>query len=110
MTSTKIVRHIKIKGKHHVFDGQVEYWNKRMLMNKYSKNRKDKCLVKQKFVCNHCRQTFKHDSVMELDHIVPKSCGGDEVIANLQVLHRHCHDTKTKNDGSYDKKLHKSLK
>ena len=90
-----------IKSSHHVFDGQVDYWNKRVLMNKTSKNRKDKCLVKQKFVCNHCRQTFKHDSVMELDHIIPKSCGGNEQSTNLQVLHRHCHDIKTRNDGSY---------
>ena len=85
------------KGNHHIFDGQVEYWNS---LNEQSKNRKDKCLVKQKFVCNHCRQTFKHDSVIELDHIIPKSCGGNEQSTNLQVLYRHCHDIKTRTDGS----------
>ena len=34
MVSTKIVRHIKIKGEHQVFDGQAKYWNKRVLMNR----------------------------------------------------------------------------
>ena len=101
MTNTKIVRHIKIKGKHHVFDGQTDYWNKRMLMNKNGKKtRKEICLVKQKFKCNYCKETIKHDSIMELDHIIPKSCGGNEQSTNLQVLHRHCHDIKTRTDGS----------
>ena len=50
-------------------------------MNK-AKTRKDKCLVKQKFKCNHCKQTFKHDSVTELDHIIPKSCGGNDQSTN----------------------------
>ena len=104
MASTKIIRHIKIKGSHHVFDGQVEYWNKRKLMNKPAKTKKDKCLVKQKFKCNHCKQTFKHDSVIELDHIIPKSCGGEQSM-NLQVLHRHCHDIKTRTDGSRKRKV-----
>jgi len=33
LASTKIIRHIKIKSEHHIFDGQVEYWNKRMFHN-----------------------------------------------------------------------------
>jgi len=103
MVSTKIVRHIKIKGSYHVFDGQVEYWNKRKLMNKATKTRKDRCLVKQKFKCNHCKQTFKYDSVIELDHIIPKSCDGGEQSTNLQVLHRHCHDIKTRTDGNINR-------
>ena len=101
IASTKIVRHIKIKGSHHIFDGQNEYWNNRKFQNMNGKKtRKQVCLIKQKFKCNHCKQTFKHDSVIELDHIIPKSCGGDEQSTNLQVLHRHCHDTKTRTDGS----------
>jgi len=101
MSSTKIVRHTKIKGSHHIYDGQVEYWSKRVLTNKSGKKtRKNTCLAKQKFRCNYCKQLFKHDSVIELDHIIPKSCGGDEQSRNLQVLHRHCHDIKTRTDGS----------
>ena len=69
-------------------------------MNKTVKTRKDRCLVKQKFKCNHCKQTFKYDSVIELDHIIPKSRGGGEQSTNMQVLHRHCHDIKTRTDGN----------
>ena len=78
-------------------------------MNKSGKKtRKEAGLIKQNFRCNTCKELFKHDSIVELDHITPKSCGGSEQVKNLQVLHRHCHDIKTRNDGSYDKKLRKS--
>ncbi len=32
---------------------------------------------------------------MEIDHIKPSSEGGDNTYKNKQLLHRHCHDTKT---------------
>jgi 5-methylcytosine-specific restriction endonuclease McrA len=38
--------------------------------------------------------------VWEVDHIIPKSLGGKNWDNNLQLLHRHCHDTKTGLDGS----------
>ncbi len=37
---------------------------------------------------------------MEVDHIIPKSQGGRDSSDNWQLLHRHCHDTKTAKDGS----------
>ena len=37
---------------------------------------------------------------METDHIIPQSLGGDNRLMNLQLLHRHCHDQKTAQDGS----------
>ncbi|NJL61166.1 MAG: hypothetical protein HC903_04200 [Methylacidiphilales bacterium] len=33
-------------------------------------------------------------------HIIPTNLGGKNVDTNKQLLHRHCHDTKTTNDGS----------
>jgi RNA-directed DNA polymerase len=41
---------------------------------------------------------FKPEDVMEVDHILPKSQGGKSDYSNLQLLHRHCHDTKTASD------------
>ena len=43
---------------------------------------------------------FTEESVLEIDHIIPKSKGGKNDYKNLQLLHRHCHDEKTTNDGS----------
>jgi len=31
----------------------------------------------------------------EKDHIIPLATGGKDMVTNLQLLHRHCHDTKT---------------
>jgi RNA-directed DNA polymerase len=38
------------------------------------------------------------NDVMEIDHIIPKSKGGKDEYKNLQLLHRHCHDTKSTTD------------
>ena len=37
---------------------------------------------------------------MEIDHIKPRSKGGDNTYKNNynQLLHRHCHDSKTASD------------
>ncbi|MEH2288270.1 HNH endonuclease [Nostoc sp.] len=59
-----------------------------------------KLLKKQKGKCTHCEMFFREDDVMEVDHIIPKSKGGKDEYKNLQLLHRHCHDTKTAKDGS----------
>ena len=37
---------------------------------------------------------------MEIDHIIPRSLGGKNEYKNLQLLHKHCHDKKTAEDGS----------
>ncbi|MHC5832108.1 MAG: HNH endonuclease, partial [Nostoc sp.] len=47
---------------------------------------------------------FTNESVMEVDHIIPKSKGGKNEYKNLQLLHRHCHDEKTAKDGSLGNK------
>lgn len=62
-----------------------------------------KLLKKQKGKCAHCQTYFNTEDLIELDHIVPKSKGGKSSYDNLQLLHKHCHDVKTSNDGSYDR-------
>ncbi|CUR35647.1 hypothetical protein PL9214670273 [Planktothrix tepida PCC 9214] len=37
------------------------------------------------------------------DTIKPTSLGGKDTYDNLQLLHKHCHDTKTAQDGSLTK-------
>ncbi|WP_287279083.1 MULTISPECIES: HNH endonuclease [unclassified Okeania] len=41
---------------------------------------------------------------MEIDHIIPKSKGGKETYQNLQLIHAHCHDQKTRTDGSLNQR------
>lgn len=49
----------------------------------------------QSGMCTHCHLSFWYGNVMEVDHRIPRSQGGTDAYFNLQLLHRHCHDTKT---------------
>lgn len=63
-----------------------------------------KLLKKQKGKCTHCGHFLRDGDLMEIDHITPKSLGGNNSYNNLQLLHRHCQDEKTANDGSLGNK------
>ena len=54
----------------------------------------------QKGKCTHCSLFFRENDVIEVDHTIPKSQGGLDEYKNWQLLHRHCHDTKTATDGN----------
>ncbi|NMG60913.1 group II intron reverse transcriptase/maturase, partial [Geitlerinema sp. P-1104] len=98
---TPIARHVKVKGSKSPYDGDWAYWNKRM-SNGYGDipTRVANLIKRQKGRCNHCGQYFTSDDLVEIDHIQPKSKGGKDEYSNLQLLHRHCHDDKTRKDGS----------
>ena len=95
-----IIRHVKVKGESSPYDGNLVYWSTRMGNNPEMPKRVTTLLKKQKGKCTHCEMFFRENDVMEVDHTTPKSKGGKDEYKNLQLLHRHCHDTKTANDGS----------
>ncbi len=97
---TQIVRHVKVKGNVSPFDGNLVYWSERRGNNPLLPIRVTTLLKEQKGKCAYCGLYFREDSVMEVDHIIPKSEGGKDVYKNLQLLHRHCHDEKTARDGN----------
>ena len=90
-----IVRHVKVKGNKSPYDGDWTYWSNRV--GKYPGVRKEvtTLLKRQKNKCASCGLTFRPNDLMEVDHIKPRSKGGDNTYKNKQLLHRHCHDTKT---------------
>ncbi|MEL0588227.1 MAG: group II intron reverse transcriptase/maturase [Planktothrix rubescens PR222] len=98
--STPIVRHIKVKGEVSPFDGNWIYWSKRRGEYPGTSTRVSKLIKKQKGICPHCGLYFTSTDIVEVDHIKPTSLGGKDTYDNLQLLHKHCHDTKTANDGS----------
>ena len=100
-SATKIERHIKVKGEASPYDGNLVYWSARMGKHPEMPKRTASLLKKQKGKCAHCGLYFKDGDVIELDHIIPKSKGGKDEYNNWQLLHRHCHDTKTANDSSH---------
>ena len=97
---TPIVRHVKVKGEASPYDGNLIYWSTRMGTHPEATTRMATLLKKQKGKCTHCGLYFREEDVLEIDHITPKSLGGKDQYDNLQLLHRHCHDAKTTEDGS----------
>jgi len=94
------VRHVKVKGDASPYDGNLVYWSTRMGKNPEMPSRESSLLKRQKGKCAHCGLYFTEESVLEVDHAIPKSKDGKNSYDNLQLLHRHCHDKKTANDGS----------
>ncbi|QIR37254.1 group II intron reverse transcriptase/maturase [Tolypothrix sp. PCC 7910] len=101
---TKMVDHTKVKGESSPYDGNLVYWSTRMGQHPEMPKRMATLLKKQKGKCAHCGLHFKQEDVMEVDHKIPKSRGGKDNYDNWQLLHRHCHDTKTATDSSYGTK------
>lgn len=98
-SDTPIVRHVKVKENRSLYDGDLIYWSSRLGKHPEMPTQKAKLLKKQKGKCNHCGLYFKDGDMIETDHIIPKSQGGKNEMKNLQLLHRHCHDEKTTQDG-----------
>ncbi|WP_041565699.1 HNH endonuclease [Nostoc punctiforme] len=90
----------KVKGTASPFYGNLKYWSSRRGEHPLVTTRVAKLLKEQKGKCAHCGLYFREDDLIEVDHIIPKSLGAKDKYGNLQALHRHCHDSKTANDGS----------
>ncbi|MDB9370394.1 group II intron reverse transcriptase/maturase [Nodularia spumigena CS-586/05] len=97
---TPIVRYVKIKGEASPYDGNLIYWSTRMGKHPETTKRMATLLKSQKGKCTHCGLYFRESHVLEIDHIIPKILGGKDEYKNLQILHKHCHDEKTTEDGS----------
>ena len=105
----EIEYHTKVKGIDSPYNGDSKYWATRMGKHPEVKPTVARLLKKQKGKCNHCNLTFQPEDIIETDHIVPQKAGGHKYKDNLQILHKHCHDVKTKDDLKLIKR-YKSMK
>jgi RNA-directed DNA polymerase len=100
----KIKRHTLIKPDKSPYDGDWVYWSTRRGKDIETPTRVAKLLKKQKGKCSHCGQYFTSNDLLEVDHITPKCKGGKDEYKNLQLLHAHCHDIKSRNDAALEHK------
>ena len=107
-SDSKIVRHSKVQGTRSPYDGDWVYWSKRRGSYPGKPIRVSKLMKRQQGKCTMCGLHFHVDDEIEIDHITPRFQGGKGEYKNLQLLHRHCHDTKTRVDGSLNGTRHKS--
>jgi RNA-directed DNA polymerase len=103
-SDTEIVRHVKVKGDASPYNGNLVYWSTRMGKHPEVPMTVATLLKEQKGKCAQCELHFTEQSVMEVDHIIPRSKGGKNDYKNMQLLHRHCHDKKTVLDDSHGTK------
>lgn len=97
------LKHVKVKSNESPYNPDSGiYWNNRM--SKYSPfPSSTKYLLQiQRGKCPFCGEKFTmQDSLnWEIDHIVPRSAGGQNSYSNLQLLHKTCHIKKTRRDQS----------
>ena len=97
-SDTKIIRHVKVRGNKSPYDGDFVYWSQRLCAYPETSTRVKTLLKKQKGKCTLCNLSFTSQDILEVDHIIPISQGGNDTYKNLQLLHRHCHDKKSHQD------------
>jgi len=96
---TAIKRHIKVQGNRSPFDADWVYGRSRMGRHPQVSKRVALLLKRQEGKCARCCLFFKDRDLLDIDHVIPRSLGGKDEFNNLQLLHRHCHDTKSASDG-----------
>ncbi len=92
-----IKRHTKVKEHASPYDGNTTYWATRKGKHPELKDSISQLLKKQKGKCNWCKLNFQEGELIEKDHIISRIIAGNKK-DNLQLLHRHCHNEKTKED------------
>ena len=91
-------KYVKVKGEKSPYDGDLVYWSSRMGRHPEMPQRKAFLLKQQKGFCPWCKLKFREEDILEIDHIQSIALGGKDEWQNLQLLHGHCHDSKTAND------------
>ncbi len=89
----------KVTGHRSPYDGDWVYWSRRQGRYPTVKTRVATLLKRQSGRCAHCGQYFRHDDQLEVDHINGDS--RNSRYSNLQALHGHCHDAKTRDQEEY---------
>jgi RNA-directed DNA polymerase len=100
----EIERHTIVKGESSIFDGDITYWAKRVKKHPLLNDTELKLMNKQKGICLYCKSKFHEGDLWEVDHRIPRSMGGSKSFSNLQLIHRHCHDAKTREDMNKNRK------
>jgi RNA-directed DNA polymerase len=96
VSSTPIVRHVKITGTNSPFDAQLRsYWDNRKTKQGrtyWAKGSKlEQIAIQQDWKCPICGEYLFNSEEIETHHIVPVKKGGSDDTENLIHLHSACH-------------------
>nr|YP_009185187.1 putative reverse transcriptase, intron maturase and HNH endonuclease [Bracteacoccus giganteus]ALO63556.1 putative reverse transcriptase, intron maturase and HNH endonuclease [Bracteacoccus giganteus] len=96
-------KHVKVQGTQSPYNlEQGLYWALRSARYSPYPLRVRTLLIRQEQRCPWCDRQFTifDASNWEVDHILPRSTGGQDMYDNLQLLHKDCHIAKSRVDGS----------
>lgn len=95
----KSLKHVKVREDFSPYMGGM-YWAIRSAKHSPYPLRVRTLLVRQNQQCTICKRKFSEfDSVSwEVDHIIPRSKGGLDIYENLQLVHKACHEAKTRSE------------
>lgn len=94
MSWIPIKRHAFVKYKNSPDDASLrDYFEERdrKEFERYSILSKRKIAKKKGYKCRVCRQSLVSDENLEINQIVPKLLGGEEIYQNLELLHHSCY-------------------
>jgi RNA-directed DNA polymerase len=97
-TRIKQFEYVKVRDTKSPLDGDLVYWSSRLGRHPECSQTVATLMKRQKGKCPHCNLHFRDGDLWEKDHIIPRAAGGKNGYENLQLLHRHCHDEKTRTD------------
>ena len=90
-----IRRHVLVQSAASPYDGNLLYWARRLRQQQpLTCNKLGRLLARQQGKCGYCGLYFLDEARIEIDHLIPRSLGGDDQLSNLIALHRHCHDQR----------------
>jgi RNA-directed DNA polymerase len=102
-TQTSIISpYVKVKGNASPYDSDLLYWSQRLKHHPMMRAKLARLLQNQQGKCRWCELTFRHEDLIEIDHIDGNHA--NEKLSNQMALHRHCHDekhTKTPKEWKY---------
>ncbi len=98
-SQVSIKRHVKVQGNRSPYDGDWVYWSTRQGRHPSVSARLARLLKEQRGRCRSCGLFFQHDDRIEVDH--RNGNHQDSRFANMQALHGHCHDAKTRETRDY---------
>ncbi len=93
-----ITKYVKVIGEASPYDGKHLYWATRLGESLDVSPSQAKLLKRQKGKCAMCGMYFLPEDGIETDHIDPERKANRDRYENLQLLHGHCHQTKTAKD------------
>jgi RNA-directed DNA polymerase len=98
-SDTSSLRHTKVTGTRSPYDGDWGYWSKRRGQYPTVSPRLATLLKRQGGRCPYCGLFFQPVDQLEIDHL--SGDRRDSRSDNLQALHGHCHDAKSRKHGDY---------